>query len=577
MAIIFCMGMSQSFAQKFSDAKKASKEGQHALAVKIAAQEHHEKAKDKYAEFLIEEYPLAISEIENLIKTKSEAPLGYDVLATQSLIWVDMYDALKKIPKTLKGKEASITIQIVDYSGKVKEYTAKAIDQNYEAGEKLLASSKIKEKEQGINYFERVDFLNKNKNYKESHKNIVALASSAAKDTMNSGTNVKEKEACISYFEIAEKFGYEEDWKTPLADMYSAYADTAIMQEKLKDKEEAIALLEKAEKYAPEKYKNWKNSIAEIYYLEGKTRIEETTKFKAQEKSIEKYFNEALKYVNPYKDIAELSARVYYDEAEKNSQIKPNYDKMAKAYELYTKAMEYKSDYKDVAEKQAFAKLKKNINLYIVDVDGSVTKNSKFESFLDEKFLVAESDMVLADNASLASLVGQNAVVIKLADNIEIKYTHTPRTTTNKTITRYFAKGDKGWICSTKALNDAGVKNGTLKSSEVKTMSGTKTTVKESAKVTSSFAMEIWDIRGDKPVLLKTKPLSTTKVFTYEVETFDGPDMVKDCGVTLANKRGKIPTEQEAQKYKVESIGEAFGQTDDKKFATFLSKKTKYK
>lgn len=532
LTIVLCFGLAQMFAQKFSEAKKASKNGHHVLAVKIAAQVQNHKSKEKYADFLIVEYPLAIEEIETALNDLPDAPLGYDELADLSANWVDMFAALKDIPTTIKGKESSVTTKFVDYNGKHKEFTAKAIDQNYAAGEKLLAAELIADKDIAIKHFIRVNELNGNKNFKESNKNIVILAISAANDTLASGTEINEKIACIPYFETAEKYGYKESWKS---------------------------------------------KIAEVYYVEGKTKIESTTKFKSQVKAIDKYFTEAHKYENPYKDIDEISAKVYYDAAESYSQVKPNYKKMAKADELYGKAIEYKPDYKDVKEKKAFAHLKKNVRLFIIDVDGTCTSNSTLIKYLPEYFIVEKAEGTFPDSESLKKLAGKNAVVIKLADNIDVKYNHSPLAKTSKTVTKYYALSDKGkWICSTKLLNDESIKAKTLKPSEVSTRTGKKTSEKESATITSIFSMELWDVRNDSPVLLKTKPLSTSKTFKYQVDTYEGADLAP-CSVVLQNKRTKIPTEAQAQKYKVDNIAEAFKMMKSiEKFAKFIDKKTKY-
>lgn len=535
MLVFLTMGLTQTYAagDTFGDAKRVSKNGQHVLAVKIAALMQKAKPKAKYADFLVVEYPLAVSEIETVLKDLPGKDMGFDKLADESAIWVSMYNALNKIPKTIQGKKTSVTITYVDYNAKHKEYIAKAIDQNYAAGEKLLTAKQIKDKDQGIKHFIRVNELNGDENFKESNKMIIQLAIAAANDTIANGLEIKQKIACISYFEMAEKYGYKEPWK---------------------------------------------GKVAEVYYTEGKSSTEVSTNFKSQVKFIDKYFVEALKYESPYKDIAEISAKIYYDEAEKNSQIKPNYKKMAEAEILYTKAIEYSPDYKDAKAKKKFAHLKKNIRLYIIDVNGSCTSNKTLVNSLPECFVVEKAEGTFPDNESMKKLAGKNALIIKLADNIDVKYSHSPRTTTSKTVTRYFAKNKEGeWFCSTKILNDASIKQKTLTASEVKSMSGKKNTEKESAKVTSVFAMEIWDMRNDSPILLKTKPLTTTKSFSYHIDTFEGPAEVKNCMVTLLNETDEIPTESEAQEYKVDDISEAFKMMKDiDKFAKFISNKAKY-
>lgn len=537
LAIVLCFGVTQVFAQKFRDAKKASRNEQHALAVKIAAQVQKNKSKERFADFLVEEYPLAITEIETALKDLPGKPLGYDKLADECAIWVDMYNALKRIPAKIKGKEASVTIKYVDYNAKLKEFTAKAIDQNYAGGEKLLTAKLIKDKDVAIKHFIRVNELNDGKNFKESSKNIVALATSAAMDTLTAGSDIKEKIACIPYFETAEKYGYTEPWKIKVAD---------------------------------------------IYYNVGKEKIEADTKidlfkFKRQVKYIDEYFSKALEYNNPHRDIAEISAKVYYDEAEENSQKRPNYKKMATAEELYAKAIEYKPDYKDAKAKKELAHLKKNVRLFIVDVDGTCTSNKTLAEYLPEYVVVEKAEGTFPDNESLKKLAGKNAMVIKLADKIDVKYKHSPRATTSKKITKHYVKNDEGkWICSTKALNNAALKQETKKASEVKSISGTKLSEKESARITSVFSMELWDVRNDSPDLLKTKNLSTSRTFSYRVDTYQGPDL-SPCKVVLQKKRNKIPTEAEAQKYKVNDIGEAFKMMKKiDKFGKFIKRKTKY-
>lgn len=533
LVFFLILGTGQVNAQKFGDAKSASKNEQHALAVEIAAKVYKKKAKTKYADFIVIEYALALKEIEKYETDMPTKDLGYDILASQCAIWVDMYSALSKISPTIKGKKGAVTTVNVDYSAKLKEYTTKGMEQNYAAGKKLVDSKNIVDRKQAIKHFKRVEQLNNGKDYQEAYSLIVKAACTIAVDTISNGIELKEKEVSIEYFELADKYGYKESWKPKIAD---------------------------------------------IYYNEGKKNIEGTTKFSKKVDNVDEYFTKALEYNKPHRDIADLSAKVYYDEALTYSEEKPNYEKMAEAYKLYSKASDYKSDYKDVATKKAYAFKKKNIRLYIIDVDGTCTSNSKLVSYLDEKFIVEKIDDKFPNTESLKKLVGKNAVIIKLSDKITVKYSHTPRTTTTKSVTSYFLTGDDGkWVCAGKLLYDSALKNKTKTASEAKKMTGTITKVKEVASINSSFAMEVWDMRNDSPLLLKTKKLSKSNSFVYEVDSFEGPSEVKKCKLTpLKNRRDEIPAEKDAQAYKVKNIGEAFAQSDLEKFAKFLDNKTKY-
>lgn len=351
------------------------------------------------------------------------------------------------------------------------------------------------------------------------------------------------------------------------------YDSQASTQEKLAVIEHVNVLLEtlKSDK------EDLKDMAADVNYQHGKSLLSEGADYKAKAEGLA-FFNDAKKFVKPYKDINTLAADFLYNEGlrlEGEASFESQYNAMKK----YASALTWEPNYKDAEARKKTTYDKSMVRVLFADNNGKALSQGDigyssmgYKNLKDKfkfPFEVSHLDPIKKasnDNtpdgtevglkcnvdADIQKLGGLDArfIICKVVEpNMdEVVYTATEPTFKTSTVDAYQstskdASGKKVTKEATKAefsVYNVAKEKGAAGDIVVTKHSGKLSEFSQSAELKVTYNLEVYDTKGGLELLGKIPYVKTTKS-EMKYQTYEGDELAKP---TLA-KKGNVKTKEE--------------------------------
>lgn len=469
-------------------------------------------------------YAQALLDMEQIEKDAPNSEFGYDALADALPGWIKLNKTLQKFPEgSVSTKKESITFTIKDYLPLLDEASAKAAEANFKAGVKIKDNNTtFEERQKSFNHFEKAQKYSKE--YSEKVKEYKAeIYYDEAVKLSKSATNFEEKLKAGNMFKNANND------ITP--------------------------------------FKNSVDLAAKMFYDEA-VKLSKSNDLKdltQAYKSLAKT-NEWVKNYNGYDklklDIANKGAEIVYQTA-LTKEKERTFEAQAEAAKLFESTESWVKNYKDAAKRAEMAKERSEVNVLVVETDGSLIYPNAFEYQLQSKTnknistpsnldAIKELDMNKSKNYVTAKeKLGYGFILIKLGSgsidysymvaepvvtttDVSVYYSFQTDAVTNKVTEKKISKND--YDNAKKAQKLLGNTGGVV----LKEYAGELIKTTLSAKVTGNFSVEIWDVRKpDAPINIRTIDFPNSISDNVTTSVFKGEEKARPANLSSDTRNVK--------------------------------------